>query len=279
LYDTETAYIIRTFAVLILYPRFVNSPVFGKERPLKLSDLIHIVGSGRNGLCISHKFDSHVYLIESPGGHVMIDAGVGLDVDLIIGNIKKEGLDPANVAHLFLTHVHSDHAGGCAELKERFGVKVYAGKDEANLLRTGDELGLALDVAKRDGFYPTDYAFPPCEPFRELSGGEKFDFGNFTLEAIHVPGHSEGSMCYLVKIGKRVCLFSGDTVVHGGRLMFLNCVGSDMGKIRESLPKLAGLGVEELYPGHGCFVLSTGQLHIDIAIENLRHLVPPPNAL
>ena len=246
---------------------------------MKITDLIHLVGSGRNGISISHRFDSHVYLIESPGGHVMIDAGVGLDVDLIIENIRKEGFDPADVAHLFLTHVHSDHAGGCAELKERLGLKVYAAKAEAHLLRTGDHLGLGLDVAIRDGFYPPDYVFPPCEPYLELEGGEIFDFGNFTLETIHAPGHSEGSMCYLVKIGSRVCLFSGDVVVHGGKLMFLNCVGCDMGQMRKSLPKLANLGIEEFYPGHGCFALTNGQMHADIAIENLRHLVPPPNAL
>jgi glyoxylase-like metal-dependent hydrolase (beta-lactamase superfamily II) len=246
---------------------------------VKITDLIHLVGSGRSGIFISHRCDSHVYLIESPGGHVMIDAGVGLETDRIIENIRKEGFDPSDVEHLFVTHVHSDHAGGCAALKERLRLKVYAGKAEAHLLRTGDELGLALDVAKRDGFYPPDYIFPPCEPYLELEGGETFDFGNFTLEAIHVPGHSEGSMCYLVKIGGRVCLFSGDVVVHGGKLMFLNCVGSDMAQMRGSMPKLANLGVEEFYPGHGCFALTEGQMHVDIAIENLRHLVPPPNAL
>ncbi len=246
---------------------------------MKISDLIHIVASGRSGIFITHRFDSHVYLIESPGGHVMIDAGVGIEPERIVGNIRKEGLDPADVKHLFVTHVHSDHAGGCGPLKAMLGLKVYAPKAEEYLLRTGDELGLALDVAKRDGFYPPDYVFPPCEPYMELEGGETFDFGNFTLETIHVPGHSAGSMCYLVRIGNRRCMFTGDVVVHGGKLMFLNCVGSDMADMRRSMPKLAGLGIEELYPGHGCIVLTHGQEHIDAAIEGLRHLVPPPNAL
>ncbi|MDP2983743.1 MAG: MBL fold metallo-hydrolase [Candidatus Latescibacter sp.] len=246
---------------------------------MKASEGIHIVGSGRNGIAISNMFDSHVYLLENPGGHVMIDAGVGLEVDRITENIRREGFDPKEIGHLFMTHVHSDHAGGCAELKKRLGLKVYISKAEAPLLRTGDELGLALDVAKRDGFYPPDYFFPGCEPDVELAGGEKFTFDAFTLEAIHVPGHSPGSTCYLVKIGSRVCLFSGDVVVHGGKLMFLNCVGSDMADMRRSMPKLANLGVQEFYPGHGCIALSNGQNHINTAIEGLRHLVPPPNAL
>ncbi len=246
---------------------------------MKVSDGIYIVGSGKNGIFISNRADSHVYLIENPEGHVMIDAGVGIEVDRIIENIHAEGLEPRDVKHLFLTHVHSDHAGGCAELKEKLGLKVYVHRSEAILLRTGDEQGLALDVAKADGFYPPDYVFPPCEPFQELDGGETFDFGNFTMEALHVPGHSEGAMCYLVKMRGRTILFSGDVVVHGGKLMFLNCVGSDMAAMRRSMPKLANLDVEEFYPGHGCFALGNGQHHINIALYNLRRLVPPPNAL
>ena len=246
---------------------------------MKITDLIHLVGSGRSGAFISHRCDSHVYLVESPGGHVLIDAGVGIEPERIIENIRGEGLDPADVKHIFITHVHSDHAGGSASFKERFGVKIAIAKAEAHLLRSGDFSGLGLDVAIPDGFYPPDYRFPTCKPDFELVGGETFDFGNFTLEAIHVPGHSIGSMCYLVRIGERRCIFTGDVVVHGGKLMFLNCVGCDMGDMRRSMPKLAGLGVQEFYPGHGCFVLTNGQEHIDIAIENLRHLVPPQNAL
>ncbi|MHB9028909.1 MAG: MBL fold metallo-hydrolase, partial [Candidatus Latescibacterota bacterium] len=76
---------------------------------MKITENIYLVGSGKNGIFISNRADSHVYLIESPGGHVMIDAGVGIDVDRIIENIRKDGLNPKDVKHLFITHVHSDH--------------------------------------------------------------------------------------------------------------------------------------------------------------------------
>jgi len=246
---------------------------------MKVSEGIHVVGGGRHGFGMSNKFDCQIYLLENPGGHVLIDAGVGLEVDRIIDNIRKDGIDLHDIKHLFITHVHSDHAGGCAELKKRLGLRVYISKEEAPILRTGDETKLSLDIAKRDGFYPQDYVFPGCEPDVELKGGEKFTFDAFTMETIHVPGHSPGSMCYLVKMGSRICLFPGDVLVQGGKLMFQNCLGCDMADMRRSMPKLANLGVQELYPGHYCFLLSEGQSHVDAAIEGLRHLVPPPNAL
>ena len=245
---------------------------------MKINEGIYLVGSGGAGCMISNSVDSHVYLIESSEGHALIDAGVGLEVERIIDNIKNEGLDPQDIKHLFLTHSHADHAGGTKALKDMLGLKVYVSKAEAHLLRSSDLMDQGLDVAIIDGIYPQDYKFTNCEPDVELNGGETLTIGEWELTAIHTPGHSKGSICYLLKRDGRVALFSGDVVVHGGKLMFLNCAGSVMADMRKSMPKLGGLGVEELYPGHGCFVIEHGQEHIDIAIENLSHLSPPENA-
>ena len=246
---------------------------------MKINDGIYLVGSGQAGFMISNISDSHVYLLESSDGNILIDAGVGLENDRIIENIKKDGIDPESVEHLFLTHSHADHSGGAQGLKEMLGLTVYISREEAHLLRSSDMLDQGLDIAILDGIYPADYKFPNCDPDVELRGGETFTFGEMYIQTIHTPGHSKGSMCYLLKIHGRTCLFSGDVVVHGGKLMFLNCEGSVMADMRKSMPKLAHLGIEELYPGHGCFVCERGQDHIDRAIEALRHLVPPPNAL
>ena len=245
---------------------------------MKISDGIYVIASGQAGFMISNRSDCHVYLVEGSEGHVMIDAGVGLEQERIVGNIRKDGLDPGDIKHLLLTHTHSDHAGGADYFKKKYGVKVYTATAEAEFLRTTDQMDLGLDIAIRDGIYPEDYRFPNCVPDVELDGGETLTLGDLTIKTIHVPGHSLGSMCYLLKKDGRTCLFSGDVVVHGGKLMFLNCYGSVMADMRQSMPKLGGLGVEEFYPGHGCFVIEHGQEHIDIAIENLSHLSPPANA-
>lgn len=245
---------------------------------MKISDGIYLVGSGQAGFMISHISDSHVYLIESTEGHILIDAGVGLGNNRIIDNIKKDGIDPKSVKHLFLTHSHADHAGGAAALKEMLDLKVYISRVEAYLLRSSDLMDQGLDIAILDGIYPKDFRFMNCNPDVELEDGETFIFGGMKIQSIHTPGHSKGSLCYLLKIKGRTCLFSGDVVVHGGKLMFLNCEGSVMADMRKSMPKLGNLGIEELYPGHGCFVCASGQAHIDKAIEALKHLTPPPNA-
>ena len=245
---------------------------------MKINEGIYLVGSGGAGCMISNSVDCHVYLIESSEGHALIDAGVGLEVERIIDNIKKEGLDPQDINHLFLTHTHADHAGSTKALKDMLGLKVYVSKAEAHLLRSSDLMDQGLDVAIIDGIYPQGYKFPNCEPDVELNGGETINIGEWELTTIHTPGHSKGSICYLLKRDGRVVLFSGDVVVHGGKLMFLNCEGSVMKDMRESMPKLANLGIEELYPGHGCFLCAGGQEHVNNALEALKHLTPPPNA-
>ena len=243
---------------------------------MKITERLYLVGSGRSGFGMTNPSDSHVYLVESTSGNIMIDAGVGLEVDRIIGVIEGDGIDPPTVDHLFLTHVHSDHAGGTAEFKRRFDCTVYVPRLEAEILRTGDEDLLSLPVAKADGIYPEDYTFTPCNPDVELAGGETFTFGEVTVQAIHTPGHSSGSTCYLVETEGKRCLFSGDVVLHNGLLLFLNCLGSTMEGYRASLPKLAGLDVDMLMPGHGLFTFSNGQEHIDKAVEAIKHLAPPP---
>lgn len=245
---------------------------------MKITESIYLVASGQAGCMISHKSDCHVYLVTSSGGHILIDSGVGLDVYRILDNIRQDGLDPSDVKHLILTHSHADHAGGAAELKKKLGATVYIAEPEAHLLRSSDLMDQGLDIAIEDGIYPSDFRFVNCDPDVVLEDGQILTIGEWSIDVILTPGHSKGATCFLFRKGNRRALFSGDVVLHGGKLMFLNCEGSVMADMRKSMPKLGGLGIEEFYPGHGCWVCAGGQSHIDKAIEALKHLGPPPNA-
>ena len=114
---------------------------------MKISEGIYLVGSGQSGFMITNKSDCHVYLVQGSESCVLIDAGVGIEEERILATIEADGIDPSTISHLFLTHTHSDHAGGAAWFKKKLGLKVCASKVEAAFLREADQMDLGLDIA------------------------------------------------------------------------------------------------------------------------------------
>ena len=57
-------------------------------------------------------------------GLALIDAGYANTVDNLLENIRKTGNDPKNIRYIFVTHSHTDHAGGAAGLKQATGARV-----------------------------------------------------------------------------------------------------------------------------------------------------------
>ncbi len=245
---------------------------------MRLAEGVYIVGGGRNGLGISNDYDCNVYLLNGGEEMALIDAGVGLDTDKIISNISSEEVDPAKIRYILLTHGHADHSGGSKQLRDRLSAEVAISREEAEFIRRGDEVNLGLDVARAYGVYPSSYHLHPCEVDIELEDDQQISIGRLEVKAIATPGHSKGSICYLLKGKDKTYLFSGDTVFCGGTISLLNCVGSSLEDYRLNISKLAGLGVDGLLPGHVPFCLGGGQEHIDRVIEAFKGLWPPKNA-
>lgn len=86
--------------------------------------------------------------------------------------------------YILITHNHSDHLGAYEALRAELKVPVAAH---------------ALDRL-------------PVSPEIKLKGGETISFGKLSLQVLHTPGHTRGSICFLVER----YLFSGDTVFPGG---------------------------------------------------------------
>ena len=242
---------------------------------MRLTENVYLVGSGHFGL--SQDFDSSVYVVNCNGSLVMIDTGAGCNIDIILKNIRKDGLNPENISNVLLTHYHADHAGGAKKLKDLIKCKVYISAIEADVLKNGDEKGLKLDIAKRSGLYSPDYVFSNCEASVELRNNDLISCNDFVFKALNIPGHSEGSICYFIDLPEGKALFSGDVVFAEGVIGLLNCDDSNLSDYRNYLNRLSNLNVDMLFPGHFVFVLSKGQKHIDKAIASLSLLGLPKN--
>src|SRR5437667_5317979 len=87
---------------------------------LRLTEDVYLVGGSPSvGFGLSGEIDSHVYCIDGGGELALIDCGmaVGDSLERIFANLREDGLDPARIGSLFVTHYHTDHAGGAANFR------------------------------------------------------------------------------------------------------------------------------------------------------------------
>ena len=127
---------------------------------------------------------------------------------------------------ILLTHGHFDHIGGVKELVAETGCKVYLCEHEK----------LAPMLTNGMLYYSDTY-----------KEGDTLNLAGLTLQVLHTPGHTPGSVCLLCED----VLFSGDTLFAGtcGRT---DLPGGDQKAIMRSLARLAALpGNLTVLPGHG----------------------------
>ena len=187
---------------------------------------------------ITHAEDATAFVIDFDGELVMVDCGAGRSIERIIANVEQEGLDPAAISTLILTHAHIDHIGAAPALRARLGCRILIHDLDADAVEAGDQVRTAAS------WY--GIAFPPTPVDRRLKGGEELlSFGGETLHCVHTPGHTPGSIAvWLDRGGKRV-LFGQD--IHGP---FLPDFASDIGRWRDSMEKLLTLKADILCEGH-----------------------------
>ena len=242
---------------------------------MKIMDNVYLVGSGQIGL--SHPFDCHIYLIDGEDELALIDTGAGVDVDLVLSNIEKDGLNPERIEKIIITHHHADHSGGCKRIKDITSARVYMHQDGAEFVEEGNEEKMGLVVAKRSGLYSSGYTFTPFKVDCRIEDGQIITVGKLKLRAVHTPGHSKDSTCFYMDGGSRRMLFSGDVVLFEGKIGLLNRSGSNLEDYRKNFQKIASLPCDALLPGHGLFVIKEGRQYIEKASLALKKLSPPAN--
>ncbi|MBI4288643.1 MAG: MBL fold metallo-hydrolase [Chloroflexi bacterium] len=132
-----------------------------------------------------------------------------------------QAVDGLGVKFILITHGHSDHLGALSEVKAALNVPVAVHPEDASRL--------------------------PVSPDMMLEHGQSLPLGKHKLKVVHTPGHTPGSVCFLLA-GH---LFAGDT-------LFPNGPGKtnsprDFDVIMESLVHQVFVlpGETVVYPGHG----------------------------
>jgi glyoxylase-like metal-dependent hydrolase (beta-lactamase superfamily II) len=141
-----------------------------------------------------------------------------------------------HVTHFLLTHTHLDHCAGLAALQAATGAQT-AGFGSVGLRQT-DRLGPG-------GRSFADGAFAPDIPLgdRDTLAGK-----DWTLTALHTPGHAPDHLCY--EFAASGVLFSGDHVM-GWNTSVIAPPEGHMGDYLASLHRLLDYGHEVYFPGHG----------------------------
>jgi len=178
------------------------------------------------------------YIISKPNSlgeapSAIIDPGPD-DIEHIDNLLKL--CDKAGVSHIVITHTHSDHCGGAKTLQKKCGAPIYA--FSAHPVDNAEHDAPALDEG-------ADYHFAPDY---SISDGDIIKGDDWSLEAVHTPGHLSNHLCFAL-IEEKI-LFTGDHMM-GWATTVIAPPDGDMGDYFNSLDKLLGRDDIQYLPTHG----------------------------
>lgn len=202
-------------------------------------------------------FDVNLYVVKAKGGALLVDTGTGRRSEAVLRRVS-EALGDTPLRHLVLTHRHVDHVGGARDLGKAHDLLPRVSQDDAPALREGDGVstGAALFGVRLDPL-----------PVSVLEYGARLDLGVVTLEVLHTPGHTAGSVCLLGDDGS---LFSGDTLFSFGGVGRWDFPSGDPDQLLASLRRLEARSADHLYPGHGPPVKGEAASHLAMALDAME---------
>ena len=145
----------------------------------------------------------------------------------------------SKVVTVLLTHGHFDHIGAVDAVCEKYGIPVYIHEADAPKLTD-----MEANTGKGFGYPVTVKTIP-----RLLHDDEELNLAGIGLKVLHTPGHSKGSVCYLLEDGQGI--LTGDTLFKGGYGRY-DFADGDFHELKESLRTLFHLTPQmTAWPGHG----------------------------
>lgn len=150
-------------------------------------------------------------------------------------NISKMEMKPVAI---ILTHGHFDHIEAVNALRERYGIKVYASKEEEKLL-SDNRMNLSSYFGEALSVKADEY----------IEDGEELTIAGINMKFILTPGHTPGSGCYYLE--DKDILFSGDTLFEASRGRTDFPGGSEAAILKSIRERLLVLPADvTVFPGH-----------------------------
>jgi len=208
--------------------------------PARVFDDVYFVGTK----------DRSSWALTSSDGIILIDTTFEYEAEaVIVGGLKKLGLDPASVKYVIISHAHPGEVGGAKLMQDRFGSRIVIGEGDWEMIEKSVN------------------SFPNGKPKRDIVAmdGQKITLGDRTVTLVLMPGHTPGTVSMIFQVKDNgaplTVAFSGGTEFN-----FVNDV-PHFDTYINSARKFAAAAAAA-----GATILMTNQSEFDNAASKIRML-------
>ena len=208
------------------------------------------------------------YLIPHSEGAVLVESGPGSTIEALKAGLAEHGFGIDDLTHVFLSHIHLDHAGAAGWLAQQ-GVKVCVHPVGAPHMLNPEKLIASATRIYQDkmDFLWGKFLAVPEEQLIVAEDGDEITVGDLTLIAIHTSGHAEHHISWGIK---EDIVFTGD--IGGVRMPGYDYVRLPLvppelhlEKWHASLEKLLAMNFKRVAPTHFS-VFDDAEKHLQAAM-------------
>lgn len=212
------------------------------------------------------------FLVRTSEGPILVETGPESLYANLRAAVQNQGYALEDIRHVFVTHIHLDHAGAAWRLA-RHGAQIYVHPKGAPHLQ---DPGKLLSSAQRIYGDDMDRLWGRLEPIDPglivaMDDGQSVRFGDVAMQAIHTPGHAIHHITFRLEDG----LFTGDVggirIGEGPTIPPFPPPDIDLEAWEDSIKRMRSLKPTYIYPTH--FGIKRDALaHFDSLEENIHRI-------